>query len=1299
MEEIFLAALDSSPDELLFLIVKNQTRPNKAALKSAIHRSSKKQAASLCSALARFANVQVLAFQNLGNSQFEHVDCFKTPSPKHKRRKRACSSPAAGAKGRGQDSGNSGRRVFVMASLKACAMIAQFGLSHPLKAFQPCDLFPTVQTLHDQLVFFEDDLELQDIIATLCENWWKDNLPGRESLIAQSLPFLLSKSLEVGRKVNVHRVYGMREAFVLFDFVDETIEDLKHLLMRCMLTPAYLRSPDGWRFISFLFNINVQLTKELIVMVRSQIPFGRKSILEAYGDIIFRAWRTASGPCLQEIEDSCVQGLIEGAVYASSKTLASSIRKVLAAFTCQRAQDGVETLLFTLQEPILFRSLQVANSNVRRNALLLLIDMFPLENPNASKEENDLLLEKQLFFMEKLLTDSCPDVRVTAVEGVCRVLRLFWEVVPSGLTVKLLSKIVDEVAHDYSSSSVRCAVLQGVTYLLENPASHDLLKVILPRLAPLLSDCNLSVRIEMADMLLALKGIRAISFLKVTSLELLLSALESDKPAVARRLTKLLIPSYFPSKVPVLEACNRCVALIKRSPKAGVRFCEWASAEGVTQSSLLELVRVLVDLLTSPDGTSPHGLEAEAQESIFAVLNQLCHTLANQKELKMLLGEILTSKKLRALLSGAATSSSRTSIVQMVSIINPTDVPELFEYCSQIITNFSKATLSSINCNEARSVHSLMLAWGGFDDLVKTLVELLAQVSEGNEGLGTTFVSAKSGKKKKSDSKSPWTKSMKKKVTLGKPKKGVEVPRPLDNLQSALGAAWHLENLVEVDETRQELLAHESLPTLVSGLRNAVHFVLHSSMEIPVSDFLKGSPIRAYATLAVHKMLKENAGQKTGNAKERQMEQNNSILQVSKELIEWTESLRNIPQPTTPMFQMKKRAKRSRNCQAQRREALTDISNNTPCGASTKNSSEAEVFVSRVNLLNTSLESLLYFVSLKLVKDGALLGACLEYPMKWMEWIMSWLRKWEVVEASSKVLGFKAKDILPYIKTCVSHCGKMLYLTLRNNTEEALKFADLANSLLKFLVFSESIFGSKGSMSLLAALNPWFPDLLISISSLTVALISSEEKADASCLCFNDLVCLGQKSLKPWVASLVASASETSNQEENEPGSPMAEDEHPGQEDRQEPEEYLQPASKVDQKLAFSREILGRIGKLLQRGDRLVLEGISSLFLWHAAASLNTEDYSAAVGALRIVCQRFLGCRLPKKGGPKTFISEPFVAAFKEMDKQPLWMLTMSAAGHNSEGDTSAPGMLSPFDTSAPGMKQEQCWQRDLNQK
>jgi hypothetical protein len=79
---------------------------------------------------------------------------------------------------------------------------------------------------------------------------------------------------------------------------------------------------------------------------------------------------------------------------------------------------------------------QVANSNVRRNALLLLVDVFPLQDPDACKEEKEAMLEKQFNLFEKLLLDVSPEVRSVAVEGVCRILRLFWEIVPSSAAVQ-----------------------------------------------------------------------------------------------------------------------------------------------------------------------------------------------------------------------------------------------------------------------------------------------------------------------------------------------------------------------------------------------------------------------------------------------------------------------------------------------------------------------------------------------------------------------------------------------------------------------------------------------------------------------------------------------------------------------------------------------------------------------------------------------------------------------------------------------------------------------------------------------
>lgn len=225
--------------------------------------------------------------------------------------------------------------------------------------FSVSDLLPAAQELHDNLILFEADSILLSEIGNLCEEWWKVGLLGKETLISQSLPVILSRSLTLNKKVDIHRVYSLREAFSLFDFEDESIEDLKHLLIRCLITPLYLKTEEGRKFIAFLFGLSMQLTKELCAMIKSQIPFRRKSMLEAYGEIIFRAWKTTESERRNEIENGFLHGLVEGAIYASTPELAASIRRVLWGFVHQRTTEGVEKLIFQLAEPVVFRSLQV----------------------------------------------------------------------------------------------------------------------------------------------------------------------------------------------------------------------------------------------------------------------------------------------------------------------------------------------------------------------------------------------------------------------------------------------------------------------------------------------------------------------------------------------------------------------------------------------------------------------------------------------------------------------------------------------------------------------------------------------------------------------------------------------------------------------------------------------------------------------------------------------------------------------------------------------------------------------------
>lgn len=86
---------------------------------------------------------------------------------------------------------------------------------------------------------------------------------------------------------------------------------------------------------------------------------------------------------------------MEGAVGASTPRMASSLRKVLAAFHDQKAQPGVDAFLLRMWRPFIFRALQAANPGVRRNAVGILTDAFPLCDPEAPQEETDELRTQQ----------------------------------------------------------------------------------------------------------------------------------------------------------------------------------------------------------------------------------------------------------------------------------------------------------------------------------------------------------------------------------------------------------------------------------------------------------------------------------------------------------------------------------------------------------------------------------------------------------------------------------------------------------------------------------------------------------------------------------------------------------------------------------------------------------------------------------------------------------------------------------------------------------------------------------------
>lgn len=77
---------------------------------------------------------------------------------------------------------------------------------------------------------------------------------------------------------------------------------IDHAISTPSLPPA-----QGRKFLSSLFNLQPQLVRELTAIVRNQVPGGRATVLDAYGEVLFRAWRDAAGPCLLEVENDCIQ--------------------------------------------------------------------------------------------------------------------------------------------------------------------------------------------------------------------------------------------------------------------------------------------------------------------------------------------------------------------------------------------------------------------------------------------------------------------------------------------------------------------------------------------------------------------------------------------------------------------------------------------------------------------------------------------------------------------------------------------------------------------------------------------------------------------------------------------------------------------------------------------------------------------------------------------------------------------------------------------------------------------------------
>jgi condensin-2 complex subunit G2 len=110
-------------------------------------------------------------------------------------------------------------------------------------------------------------------------------------------------------------------------------------------------------------------------------------MLVFYGELYHAAWKRGAGPVLRALEVDCVQDLANRCIHAATPALASSLRKVLGVLHQHKKYRAVDEMLHRVYEPILWRSLKVANAAVRRQAALLFVDAFPVQDPDAANAD------------------------------------------------------------------------------------------------------------------------------------------------------------------------------------------------------------------------------------------------------------------------------------------------------------------------------------------------------------------------------------------------------------------------------------------------------------------------------------------------------------------------------------------------------------------------------------------------------------------------------------------------------------------------------------------------------------------------------------------------------------------------------------------------------------------------------------------------------------------------------------------------------------------------------------------------
>ncbi|CAN8071250.1 unnamed protein product [Agarophyton chilense] len=425
---------------------------------------------------------------------------------------------------------------------------------------------PPNSSLRELIIYLHDALlssmavQVQNQISKICEWMWSVADKKRDDVVPRTILYLLMRSFgeesrirepfsqpsrKVGTAADVRRVYTMRKALNALNLSSNAAhsESLRNLLLRCTTSAVYLRIDEGRKVLAHLLTME-DIQNEVFEALINQLASIKKSRAQLFGVVFLIAWKIQRSDWLAEK----LTKVSEFAVCAGAEPYASNLRIVLSAFHANKRVNGVDLLLNRVYGPVLYRNLMVASPIVRRNAVIILADAFPIHDPGDLREAIANSINLQCSKLLELLEDPSPIVRKATVEGTCKVLGLFWDLVPLGSAKRMIDIMTSKLAFDASAAQVRLAVFEGLDFMINNHLALELLSKALSKLKNLIHDRVERVRLSFLDLLISIKGkrLKGMRYFDIVPVEDLLLRLPRESAPAATKIMTLIVTSYFP---------------------------------------------------------------------------------------------------------------------------------------------------------------------------------------------------------------------------------------------------------------------------------------------------------------------------------------------------------------------------------------------------------------------------------------------------------------------------------------------------------------------------------------------------------------------------------------------------------------------------------------------------------------------------------------------------------------------------------------------------------------------------------